>query len=612
MITETLALRNGVSAPANAMAAAVDRVSAAAAAGKAYMAGLERKARDAATAARALKAAAASLKALPKISAPPTLKPVVAPTRAAAKITDSFGAAVAKARAAMLKEHAAAKVAAAGTNSLGGAAKKAGGAVGELNGKKLLGGFVGPSMALGILGVAMGVKAIGTAALAAAQGAASLVYEFAKGVIEAKLLRDNAKAMQDTLSGGRGADVLKLLHSQAIATGQSFDDLNKATIASRESGLNYGEAFKLNNLRGDIIAVTGSAEKADAAIAKALAEVKSGSKTAAQAQAELAKQYNVAGDGAKAHEKSMTTLGGALDRLKAAPGNIFAKIAEKSGPELDKLGAKVSKLLEDFNTGAAAGLVAGLSTAMDALAVGLGIAAELVGPLWAGFKEGIAPLTAMIGPIGEALSKAFGSDKKDSMSGLATAAQMVGRAIGVLATAVIAPIIGLAMLGAAIGKVMAWFEEMKAAAINAGLSVVEGLAEGLRNPAKVIEAARDLAEKVKRAIKDALKIGSPSKVMAEMGRFTAAGMATGIEQGTPAVAAAGQQMAGAPVAAAASSGGGRQAAPAGGGGFTLQLSVAANPGATQADGQALASGIVPVIRREIASWLEGRMIEAGA
>jgi len=251
---------------------------------------------------------------------------------------------------------------------------------------------------------------------------------------------------------------------------------------------------------------------------------------------------------------------------------------------------------------------------MDALAVGLSVAAELVGPLWEGFKEGIAPLSAMIEPIGAALSKAFGGDKKDTMSGLATAAQMLGRAIGLLATAVIAPIVGLAMLGAAAGKAMAWLESLKASAISAGIDLVTGLADGITNAAgKAITAAKELADKVKAAVKDALKIGSPSKVMAEMGRFTAQGMATGIEQGTPAVAAAGQQLAGAPVAAAAAGGGaGGKQAPARGGGLTLNLSVAANPGATQADGQALAAGIVPVIRREIASWLESQMAEAGA
>lgn len=589
-ITETLALKDGVSGPARAMGAAVS--------------GLDRAAGK----------AQASLAKLGRGGS--AFKPLNSTTGNAGKVNEKLGASLGKARLAMLKESAAAKFAARSTGQVGQAAKKAGGEVGELSGKKLLGGFVGPSMGLGILGVAMGVKAIGSAALAAARGAAELVYEFAKGVIEAKLLRDNAKAMQDTLSGGRGAAVMKLLHTQAIATGQSFDDLSKATTASRDAGLTYGEAFKLNKLRGDIIASGRSAEEADAAIGKMLAKVKAGGKTAAQAQAELAKKFKVVGDGAKAADKASTSLGGALERLKAAPGNIFAKVAEKSGPALDALGAKVSKLLNDFNkSDAAAGLIAGLARAMDLLVAGVEVALALAGPLWEGFKEGVAPLTAMIEPIGKALSVAFGGDAKDQMSGLATAAQMLGRAIGLIATAVIAPIVGLIAIGAAVGKVLGWFESLKTGAANAAAGLISGLAEGITNGiSRVVQAAKDLADKVKATVKSALKIGSPSKVFAEMGRFTAQGMATGIERGTPAVAAAGQQMAAAPVAQAAATprGGGSGAGGKSTSAFNLTLNISANPGATAEDGKALASGIVPTIRREIDSWFESRLLEAGA
>lgn len=565
MITETLALKDGVSGPAAKMADAVDGVS---------------------------KATARAEAGLGKL-----------------------GNCASKTQKAMGRESATAKAASASTLKLGKSAKAAGGEIGELSSKKLLGAFAGPTIGMGILGIAIGVTAVGQAAMGAAKFAASLVAEFAHGVVEAKLLRDKAQAMQDVLSGGRGAQVLKLLHTQAIRTGQSFDDLAKATQKSREAGLDYKEAFKLNALRGDLKAVTGSAEVADAEIGKALDAVKSGSKTASQAMAELAKKYKVAGDGSKAYEVSSKTLGGALERLKEAAGNVFAKVAEKAGPALDKLGGKLSKLLDDFNeSGTAASMVDKLAGAMEWLADAVGVAAALIKPLWTGFKEGLGPLGTELTKIGEMIGKAFGGDKKGAMDGLAVAAQMVGRALGFVVGVAVRLAVGFAGIVAGGAMLVGWFMTLPARAEAAAQGLISGLVNGIRDGiGRAVQAAKELADKVKSAVADALKLKSPSKVFAELGRFTSEGMAIGIEQGTPAVAAAGRELAVAPMAAAASASpaGGGTARAGGSGGVTINLSVAANPGATQADGHALASGIVPVIRREIANWLEDQMASAG-
>ena len=126
-------------------------------------------------------------------------------------------------------------------------------------------------------------------------------------------------------------------------------------------------------------------------------------------------------------------------------------------------------------------------------------------------------------------------------------------------------------------------------------------------------AAKQLGDKVKGALKDALQVHSPSKVGEFVGKMVGLGVAQGVEKAIPGAESAatglGSSTAGAVAGgAAASSGGGSSGAPA----FTLTLNVSANPGATQSDGEQLAAGIIPVIRREVSSWLEREMLTVGA
>lgn len=60
------------------------------------------------------------------------------------------------------------------------------------------------------------------------------------------------------------------------------------------------------------------------------------------------------------------------------------------------------------------------------------------------------------------------------------------------------------------------------------------------------DQAWNVATAAKNAAMAALGIGSPSKVFAEIGRNTAQGMQLGLQQGTPAVAAAAAQLASPP------------------------------------------------------------------
>jgi hypothetical protein len=91
-----------------------------------------------------------------------------------------------------------------------------------------------------------------------------------------------------------------------------------------------------------------------------------------------------------------------------------------------------------------------------------------------------------------------------------------------------------------------------------GENTVTGLANGINNTAdEAIRAAEDLAAAVRNTIEQSLKIGSPSRVMMELGEFVSAGFAEGIEDGLGQVNRAVYSMASAATSVPSRSDGGR-------------------------------------------------------
>ena len=79
---------------------------------------------------------------------------------------------------------------------------------------------------------------------------------------------------------------------------------------------------------------------------------------------------------------------------------------------------------------------------------------------------------------------------------------------------------------------------------DAGAQSGKGYLAGLKaQEAAINHAMSDLAKKIQAAIKKALKIKSPSRVFAELGRFTVAGFTQGVRQATPQAAVATARMA---------------------------------------------------------------------
>ena len=107
---------------------------------------------------------------------------------------------------------------------------------------------------------------------------------------------------------------------------------------------------------------------------------------------------------------------------------------------------------------------------------------------------------------------------------------------------------------------------------GAGIKAAEGLVKGLQKKQKAIEAAMlRIAKSMEGAIKKALRIKSPSQVMADLGDYTALGLAHGITrsskhaviaaQGMAMSVAQGAALGGSPTWAGVPAGGGRGGAP---------------------------------------------------
>lgn len=80
--------------------------------------------------------------------------------------------------------------------------------------------------------------------------------------------------------------------------------------------------------------------------------------------------------------------------------------------------------------------------------------------------------------------------------------------------------------------------------LSAGADIVAGLKNGIDNAAgAAIQAAKDMASKVKNAVTGFFKIKSPSRVMAALGRWIPIGLAKGIDKGAPAAIKAAKALA---------------------------------------------------------------------
>lgn len=478
-----------------------------------------------------------------------------------------------------------------------------------------------------LLGVLTGIAA---GATLAAKKVLDIGAAFLKSVAAAHETRTAAKGMLDVLTSGRGEKTLTALDQMTQRLGVSLEDGRAQFAKFTQATGDIKTSAALVKLRADLVASGQSAEMADANIQKVL-DAPAG-KTV-QAMRDVAKEAGVAGDGALAARQRFQTWTGAMGRLKDAGARAFDQLAKSAGPSLDRIGQSVNKMLDDFQKskeGQAA--MRAIEQAMLGVLRAVEIAVPLVMPFIKGLAAGLKPVLSALAPIGKAISKAFGGDSANAMQ----TAERVGKALGVTLTvlggivsAVIAPIVapllaigvaagvlgfqfgqivargaelasGLpALVGQAINRAKAYLDLLIDAATSSAQGLIDGLTNGISGGAeRVIQAVKTLGEKVKGALASVLKLGSPSRVFAQFGAWTAEGFAGGIEQSAPQAARASAEMgasaAGGTVSAVAAGGGG------GGGGMQVTINVAVDGAAAGgAQAQALGAEIAAAVRREI-------------
>lgn len=282
------------------------------------------------------------------------------------------------------------------------------------------------------------------------------------------------------------------------------------------------------------------------------------------------------------------TLGGLLEKLKNFGGIAMDTIAEKVAPAFMKLKPILDDVMNALQSPGAKKAIDDIAAGVSAIFSATVAAWPAIKQFTAGLLEGLAPLKSMISGFASMLGplfKALGIDAKDAASGarlfgqalalvIGAAVMLAGLLAGVVAVFVAIPaaITGAAVaIGLTIGAIINWLVALPgriaatagaiaSAALQLGSDIISGLVNGITaGAARVIEAVKGVAQGAISAAAMTLKIGSPSKVFAELGGFMAEGMALGIGDGADGVATASSKMSlgGADGAAGMGMGGGR-------------------------------------------------------
>jgi len=291
-------------------------------------------------------------------------------------------------------------------------------------------------------------------------------------------------------------------------------------------------------------------------------------------------------------EKDMKLL--SVQALKAKENFTLLFRDIKTGPLLEAA-EKLFKFLDDSTVEGKA-LKALLETLLNPIISAIGKAGPaakkffqgmLIGALLAAIgiltvKKRLEEITGIkLGSVGKALSEVDWTTIGVAVAAIAIGFVLVAAAItlvvGLLAGLVVLPLI----VGAAFAAFASYVYDSIASAaagvagkvgemITAGKNFVKGIAQGIREGASdVVNAAKETATKAVNAIKNALKMHSPSIIGKEIGGNLTGSIAMGQEDEIPQVEGAAQSVAAAMVPQGAALEAGRQP-PAQGAGITIQ------------------------------------------
>lgn len=410
--------------------------------------------------------------------------------------------------------------------------------------KKIKEGNLAEAAGLGAVGVAGATVA--AVLVAASVAAVALTVAIGAAATEARTLEMNSKAALDVLTAGRGSQALALLDGLAEELGMKFQDARDRFVEFRQAGADNTLSANLLKLTADLDTIDSSGKLAKEAIEKVLQHKNADGtldiKTANKEMALLAKQAGVAGDGALAAEARFTTLGGALKSLDNSKVLFLQEIGEKIEPAINRAAGEVAKFVDKFlESKKGQKLIDDISNAVIKLADIVVASLPYIEAAFDGFMKGLELFKPVLDVISGALDKAFGGDKKDSLSSFKTVIEVVTVAVGGAMTALAA----LAAIAAAIPA--AFFAAMNAGTIlgevlsglaidafNWGKNIVLGVIKGISEFAgQLLGKVQGLANSIKDKFTAALRIQSPSKVFEQYGKFTAQGFGQGFEREAP-------------------------------------------------------------------------------
>ena len=342
-------------------------------------------------------------------------------------------------------------------------------------------------------------------------------------------------------------------------------------------------------------------------------------------------------------EEAGKSVGGLIERLKNMPQqwllafdasgamgplkNLLAKVVELVGPEsafaqkvIGTLGRLSNLFGKIFDSAAGGGgieaVLGGLADAFDIVASALEKAWPYLEALGSGLFAGLA---STLGPLLKKLQNMGGSVDETTLKRWASFGESVGKLIGGLVW--LASVLGGPVLSAFMSTVSwlgTWWGILEAVATavydfikplidlgaqiwQVGSDLMSGLWEGIKSGFTwLLKQFEGLIALLPDKVKQILGIASPSKVFADLGKFTMQGYQLGIEGQAANTNGAIQSAVAAPspaqVAGAASGGGG------GGNVFHITVQVAAQPGMSQAEAQAQGDAAGQGIVEQLAAY----------
>lgn len=300
--------------------------------------------------------------------------------------------------------------------------------------------------------------------------------------------------------------------------------------------------------------------------------------------------------GEKAKEFQDTTVTGAIDKVKNRWDALVKSV--NSGPLGERLVAMLNRVSEALNPdGAGKGIVETLDKIVKVASRAYDAMKPLMDAFSSGFGEGFSSALNDVLQLVDMLGTG-GSSSKAFSEGL----RAIGSAMGAVVVGVGVLVGGLAWLSATIVEALV---TLPANLKDIGRMAIAGLTEGFEAmKGKLESAVTGIKDSVVGKLRSLLHIQSPSRVMMELGGYTAEGFAVGIERGAGDVASAARVGMAAPAMRASVSGTGQGRASVTIAEGAVQISVTG--------GDMDAERLAALVEERLRALLTGSAIEAGA